>query len=246
MLVRGPGLAESMSQYLIDRISATANIEVLLETEVTALTASHAGRLDRVRWKNRKTGEETERAIRNLFLFIGADPATDWLRDCGIALDKNGFVKTGFDAGVSPGRSGSEVHQGTKHQSSVLGSSLSAMCAPAPSNASAAPSGKEQPSSRNCTLFSASLHVVPARLAADDDMRFRFWGVDATSGEASPSVLPLGEGPLSLAASDALVSPAAAVHGFRATEVLGLIDLTSPVFCGVRTRYTSFRTRVLR
>ena len=121
MLVRGPGLAESMSQYLIDRIGATANIEVLFETEVTALTASHEGRLDRVRWKNRKTGEETERAIRNLFLFIGADPATDWLRDCGIALDKNGFVKTGFDAGTSPGRSGSEVHEGTKHQSSVTG-----------------------------------------------------------------------------------------------------------------------------
>jgi thioredoxin reductase (NADPH) len=121
MLVRGPGLAESMSQYLIDRIGATANIEVLFETEVTALTASHEGRLDRVRWKNRKTGEGTERAIRNLFLFIGADPATDWLRDCGIALDKNGFVKTGFDAGTSPGRSGSEVREGTKHQSSVTG-----------------------------------------------------------------------------------------------------------------------------
>ena len=121
MLVRGPGLAESMSQYLIDRISATAHIKVLFETEVTALTASHQGRLDRVRWKNRKTGEETERAIRNLFLFIGADPATDWLRDCGIALDKNGFVKTGFDAGASAGRSGSEVREGTKHQSSVIG-----------------------------------------------------------------------------------------------------------------------------
>ena len=121
ILVRGPGLAESMSQYLIDRISATANIEVLFETEVTALTASHEGRLDRVRWKNRKTGEETERVIHNLFLFIGADPATDWLRDCGIALDKNGFVKTGFDAGTSLGRSGSEVHEGTKHQSSVTG-----------------------------------------------------------------------------------------------------------------------------
>jgi thioredoxin reductase (NADPH) len=121
MLVRGPSLAESMSQYLVDRISATANIEVLFETEVTALTASHTGRLDRVRWKNRKTGEETERAIRNLFLFIGADPATDWLRDCGVAVDKNGFVKTGFDAGASPGRSGSEVLEGTRHQSSVTG-----------------------------------------------------------------------------------------------------------------------------
>jgi hypothetical protein len=76
-------------------------------------------------------------------------------------------------------------------------------------------------------------------------MRFRFWGVDATSGEASPRGLSLGEGPLSLAASDALVSPASAVHGFRATEVLGLIDLTPPAFSGARTRSTTFRTLVL-
>jgi hypothetical protein len=48
-------------------------------------------------------------------------------------------------------------------------------------------------------------------------MRFRFWGVDATPGEASPRVLRLGEGPLSLAASDAF--------GFTATKVLGLIGL---------------------
>jgi len=54
MFVRGPGLAESMSQYLIDRINATANIEVLFEAEGIALTASHEGRLDRVLWKNRK------------------------------------------------------------------------------------------------------------------------------------------------------------------------------------------------
>ena len=77
-------------------------------------------------------------------------------------------------------------------------------------------------------------------------MKFRFWGVYATPGEASLRVLPLGEGPLSLAASDALVSPASAVHGFRATEVLGLIDLTPPVFSGARTRYTCFRTLILR
>jgi thioredoxin reductase (NADPH) len=121
MLVRSPSLSESMAQYLIDRIKATPNIEVLFETEVVALAGSSEGRLDRVRWKNRKTGEETERAIRNLFLFIGADPATDWLRDCGVALDENGFVKTGSDAGASPGRSGSEDREGTKHQSSVAG-----------------------------------------------------------------------------------------------------------------------------
>jgi thioredoxin reductase (NADPH) len=100
MLVRGPSLAESMSRYLIERIEATDNIKLHFNTEVTALGGSPNSWLDRVRWKRRTTGEETERRIRNLFLFIGADPATDWLRDCGVTLDSNGFVQTG--AGLVP------------------------------------------------------------------------------------------------------------------------------------------------
>ena len=103
MLVRGPSLAESMSRYLIERIEATDNIKLHFNTEVTALGGSPNGWLDRVRWKNRTTGEETERRIRNLFLFIGADPATDWLRNCGVTLDAKGFVQTGAD--VAPGKS---------------------------------------------------------------------------------------------------------------------------------------------
>ena len=95
MLVRGDGLAESMSRYLIDRIAATPNIEVLTRTELVALSGSPEGSLDRVRWRNTQTGEETEKPIRNVFLFIGADPATDWLKDCGVALDAKGFVGPG-------------------------------------------------------------------------------------------------------------------------------------------------------
>jgi thioredoxin reductase (NADPH) len=98
MLVRGRGLAETMSQYLVDRIAATPNVELLCETEVTALIGSPEGRLARVRWKTHPTGEETERGVRNLFLFIGAEPATEWLRGCGVALDSKGFVRTGADA----------------------------------------------------------------------------------------------------------------------------------------------------
>ena len=100
MLVRGLSLAESMSRYLIERIEATDNIKLHFNTEVTALGGSPNSWLDRVRWKNRTTGEETERRIRNLFLFIGAIPATDWLRDCSVTLDSNGFVQTG--AGLVP------------------------------------------------------------------------------------------------------------------------------------------------
>lgn len=95
MLVRGPGLAETMSRYLIDRIAAASNIELLPHTQVTALSGTPKGQLSHVRWRHTKTGEEQDKAIRNLFLFIGADPATDWLADCGVALDQWGFVRTG-------------------------------------------------------------------------------------------------------------------------------------------------------
>ena len=93
IMVRGDGLAATMSRYLIDRIEAAPNIEVLPHTEVIGLAGDR--RLERVRWRNRKSGEVAEGAIRNLFLFIGADPATGWLADCGIDLDRSGFVVTG-------------------------------------------------------------------------------------------------------------------------------------------------------
>jgi thioredoxin reductase (NADPH) len=97
MLVRGPRLAESMSQYLIDRIKAIDNIEVLTQTEIVALDGSREKQLERVRWRNHVTGEETEKPIRHVFCFIGAEPATGWLRDSGIALDGKNFVLTGSD-----------------------------------------------------------------------------------------------------------------------------------------------------
>src|ERR1700682_5274911 len=66
MLVRGPSLAESMSQYLVARIKAADNIEVLTRTEIVALSGSPDGQLERVRWRHRATGEETEKRIRNV------------------------------------------------------------------------------------------------------------------------------------------------------------------------------------
>jgi thioredoxin reductase (NADPH) len=97
MLVRGPSLAESMSQYLIDRIRAIENIEVLTHTEIVALYGSREKQLERVRWRNNVTGEETEKPIRHVFLFIGAEPATAWLNKSGIALDTKNFILTGSD-----------------------------------------------------------------------------------------------------------------------------------------------------
>ena len=78
----------------------TPNIEVLTETEVTALEGSD-GILEASAGAIARIGEETTRAIRHLFLFIGADPNTDWLAGSGVALDDKGFVRTGANAGRS-------------------------------------------------------------------------------------------------------------------------------------------------
>jgi thioredoxin reductase (NADPH) len=98
MLVRGPGLAETMSRYLVDRIAAMSHIEVVARAQVSALEGKN-GVLDAVHWRIATTGEDVRRPIRHLFLFIGAEPNTDWLTGSGVALDGKGFVLTGGDAG---------------------------------------------------------------------------------------------------------------------------------------------------
>lgn len=95
VLVRGQALAASMSSYLIERMAASPRIELLLETEVVGLAGSDERGLQRVRWRHWPSGREEEHDVRHLFLFIGADPATEWLADCGVALDGKGFVRTG-------------------------------------------------------------------------------------------------------------------------------------------------------
>ena len=60
MIVRGPDLGASMSRYLIDRIPAQPNIELVTESEVTRLEGKD-GMLDAIRWQNRRTGAETRR-----------------------------------------------------------------------------------------------------------------------------------------------------------------------------------------
>jgi thioredoxin reductase (NADPH) len=121
MLVRGPSLAESMSKYLIDRIEAADNIEVLTRTEIVALYGSPEKQLERVRWRNTATGEEMEKSIRHVFLFIGADPATGWLRDCGVSLDPKGFVLTGLDVPSCARRSNDGPGRALPLESNVRG-----------------------------------------------------------------------------------------------------------------------------
>ncbi|MEJ0025920.1 MAG: FAD-dependent oxidoreductase [Rhizomicrobium sp.] len=96
MLIRGPSLEATMSRYLIDRIAAQPNIEILTKTEVTALKGDK-GILQGVEWTNRLTGAVTDKPIGHVFLFIGANPNTDWLDGCGVDLDAKGFVHTRAD-----------------------------------------------------------------------------------------------------------------------------------------------------
>jgi thioredoxin reductase (NADPH) len=96
MIVRGKSLEASMSQYLVDRIRALPNVEVLLRSEICSLQGEE-GTLKSVRVKNRDTGEEHVCDIGHVFSFIGADPNTDWLGDAGVKLDEKGFVITGVE-----------------------------------------------------------------------------------------------------------------------------------------------------
>lgn len=93
MIVRGAGLSESMSSYLVDRIRSHPRIELVTETEVVGVTGSDSG-LAGVTLRNVATGAETEIPVHNRFLFIGAEPASGWLAGTGLELDRHGFVAT--------------------------------------------------------------------------------------------------------------------------------------------------------
>ena len=98
LIVRGADLSANMSSYLVDRIKGLSNVEVLTRTQITGLEGAD-GMLEAVRWRQGSSGEEVRRPIRHMFLFIGADPNTDWLAGSGVALDAKGFVLTGTEAG---------------------------------------------------------------------------------------------------------------------------------------------------
>jgi len=100
MLVRGPGLTESMSKYLIDRIASISNIELHTRSEIVDLAGAPDSGINSVTWMNRDTNARETRPVNHVFLFLGADPATGWLRGCPVALDDKGFVRTGH--GGSP------------------------------------------------------------------------------------------------------------------------------------------------
>lgn len=97
ILVRGTGLADSMSRYLIQRIECSPSID--LRTRCQIVAAEGDGRLERLTWRHLETGEQTTRPISSLFVMTGADPNTAWLEGC-LLMDGKRFVKTGADLTV--------------------------------------------------------------------------------------------------------------------------------------------------
>jgi len=94
LFVRGDGLEASMSRYLIERIMALPNMTLHTGTEVIGLEGDRQSGLTGAIFRNRATGEQHRCPLRHLFLFVGADPNTAWIRD-SIALDPHGFAVTG-------------------------------------------------------------------------------------------------------------------------------------------------------
>jgi thioredoxin reductase (NADPH) len=92
LLARGSCLRTSMSSYLVDRIAAQPNIQVLLETHLSALQGRD-GVLESITWHDRSGAKGSVR-VRHLFVYIGAEPNTHWLAASGLVLDGDGFVQT--------------------------------------------------------------------------------------------------------------------------------------------------------
>ncbi len=94
LLVRSTGLADSMSRYLIRRIEDNPNITLRTSTEIVGLEGRE--HLERVQWRDNRTGDLDTREIRHIFVMTGAAPTTRWLDGC-VTVDPRGFIKTGMD-----------------------------------------------------------------------------------------------------------------------------------------------------
>jgi len=95
LVIRGDTLKKTLSQYLIERIYTTPNVEVLARTEVTRLVGENC--LQEVVLKHRDTGEERTIKSHWLFACIGGEPHTQWAEEVGIVRDEAGYLVTGPD-----------------------------------------------------------------------------------------------------------------------------------------------------
>jgi thioredoxin reductase (NADPH) len=99
MLVRGPGLSATMSDYLVQRIQASPRISLNTNSEIVSLEGDPS--LQHIVWRDRRTERTTRVDAGNLFVMIGAVPNSSWLNGC-VDLDEKGFVLTGQNYGHGP------------------------------------------------------------------------------------------------------------------------------------------------
>ena len=171
MVVRGPSLAASMSQYLIDQIGSTANIRVWTHSEVREAVGT-----DRLKHLvvTRDGGERSETVeAAALFVFIGAQPRTDWLGGV-IARDAHGFVLSGTDATVA-----SAANQDT----------------PAPSRASGA---VRRPSVRTMRRSSVSMRAPRIPGLLETSVPGVFVAGDVRAGSVKRVASAVGEGSMAV------------------------------------------------
>jgi thioredoxin reductase (NADPH) len=95
IVLREDSLKRNMSEYLVDRISSTANIQVMCDSEVAALEGEDV--LRSVTIRNRRTGEERVIETGWLILCLGGVPNTQWAEEVGIERDEAGYIMTGPD-----------------------------------------------------------------------------------------------------------------------------------------------------
>ncbi len=95
MLVRGASLAESLSQYLVERIEQRPNVEVLYNTEIAAIAGDEA--LEQITLRDRTTDQTRDIPASRVFVCIGGVPNTDWAINTDIIRDNAGYLVTGPD-----------------------------------------------------------------------------------------------------------------------------------------------------
>jgi thioredoxin reductase (NADPH) len=95
MVIRGDSLSETLSQYLVDRVKAAPNIDVLTRTEVVGLHGEEM--LEQITLRQRDSGEERKEKTHWLFICIGGVPQTQWAAEVGVIRDDGGYLVTGPD-----------------------------------------------------------------------------------------------------------------------------------------------------
>jgi thioredoxin reductase (NADPH) len=95
MLIRGDTLATTLSQYLLNRITNTSNIEVLFQSQVTKLDGDTV--LRQIEITNCRDESVQEIETGRLFVCIGGAPNTEWAKDTSILRDRAGYLLTGTD-----------------------------------------------------------------------------------------------------------------------------------------------------